>query len=128
MAIGISSLLLGLIYVASVFLYLHIKKRRKSISDSNSTRKLRNIKKFDGSSITDRDIVRIHNERVQGVGQPDGDKGVVKKNPLLSIGRHYHQDNKLFSSDSASNVSDSDDFTDGPIRSEDNRFMVNIKM
>ncbi|CAK1584547.1 unnamed protein product [Parnassius mnemosyne] len=116
--IGISSLILGLIYVASVFLYLHIRKRRKTASDKSSTRKTKVLKNKDGKIITERDIVRISNERIHTLPNVLGqDDGIIKKNPLLS--RQY-QDNKTgFPSDSGSNMSDSDDFV-GSSRSEDN--------
>ncbi|OWR45176.1 hypothetical protein KGM_207536 [Danaus plexippus plexippus] len=112
-AIGISSLLLGLIYVASVFLYLHIKKKRNSTAKENGLRKLKGLKK-DGLTITERDIIRINNERIQSLPNVMGqDDGVVKKNPLLSVGRQF--DNKTFPSD----LSDSDDFAD-TLRKDDN--------
>jgi len=34
-AIGVCSILLGIIYVASIMLYLHIKKRRRKSSDKD---------------------------------------------------------------------------------------------
>ncbi|XP_021182168.3 uncharacterized protein Sha [Helicoverpa armigera] len=118
-AIGISSLLLGLIYVASVFLFLHIRKRRKAMSDEDGNRRKGVIKK-DGSIITERDIVRVNNERIQALPNAMGqDDGVIKKNPLLNINRQHHE-NKNFTSDS-SNVSDSDEFCDSA-RSEDNLY------
>lgn len=110
--IGISSLLLGLIYVASVFLYLHIRKRRKAASDT-SARKLKGLKGKDGK-ITERDIIRINNERIQTISNVLDDDGIIKKNPLLS--RQY--ESKSFPSDS-SNVSDSEDFGSSS-RSDDN--------
>ncbi|XP_014365921.2 uncharacterized protein LOC106716814 [Papilio machaon] len=117
--IGISSLLLGLIYVASVFLYLHIRKRRKAASEENNARKLKSIKSKDGKIITERDIVRINNERIQKLPNVLGqDDGVIKKNPLLS--RQYHDSKGGFPSDSGSNVSDSDDFAGSSSRSEEN--------
>lgn len=115
--IGISSLLLGLIYVASVFLYLHIRKRRKAASEESKARKLKSINK-DGKILTERDIVRINNERMQTLPVLGQDDGVIKKNPLLS--RQYHDSKSGFPSDSGSNVSDSDDFAGSSSRSEDN--------
>lgn len=125
-AIGISSLLLGLVYIASVFLFLHIRKRRKAASDEgDSLRRLKGLKKKDGSSITERDIVRVNNERNQTLPNAMGqDNGVVKKNPLLSMNRFH--DSKGFTSDSGSNLSDSEDFTDISVRSDDNMFNVRI--
>lgn len=122
-AIGISSLLLGLIYVASVFLYLHIRKRKKAASDEGSTRRLKGLKKKDGTAITERDIIRITNERVPNLPNAMGDDGVVKKNPLLNLSRQFH-DVKSFPSDSGSNLSDSEDFADSSARSEDN--LINV--
>ncbi|GJQ80776.1 hypothetical protein Trydic_g9367 [Trypoxylus dichotomus] len=62
-AIGICSVLLGLIYVASVFLYLHIRRRRK---DGEVKREMR-----DNASLS------------------NVEEGVVKNNPLLGLGRHF---------------------------------------
>lgn len=62
-AIGICSVLLGLIYVASVFLYLHIRKRR---GEGNKSCAKRN-----GQTLT------------------STEEGVVKSNPLLGLGRHF---------------------------------------
>ncbi|KAG7301444.1 hypothetical protein JYU34_014401 [Plutella xylostella] len=124
-AIGISSLILGLIYVASVFLYLHMKKRRKTASeDSSSVKRIKGLKKKDGTSITEHDIIRINNEHVKTIANAMGEEngiGVVKKNPLLAIGRQYHEI-KSFPSDSGSNISDSEDFPDSSTRSDDGRF------
>ncbi|KAF7277865.1 hypothetical protein GWI33_009119 [Rhynchophorus ferrugineus] len=61
-AIGISSVLLGLIYVASVFLYLHLKKRSSS--------------KTTDQSQSDTNIAAM-------------EEGIVKNNPLLSITHHF---------------------------------------
>jgi hypothetical protein len=125
-AIGISSLLLGLIYVASVFLYLHIRKRRKAASDEGGTKRLKGLKKKDGSIITERDIIRINNERVQpSANSMVQDDTIVKKNPLLNIGRQFH-DSKNFPSDSGSNLSDSEDFPDHSVLSDDNN-LYNVR-
>lgn len=125
-AIGISSLLLGLVYVASVFLFLHIRKRRKAASDEgDSLKRLKGLKKKDGTPITERDIVRVNNERIQTLPNAMGqDNGVIKKNPLLSMNRFH--DSKGFTSDSGSNLSDSEDFTDISVRSDDNMFNVSL--
>lgn len=110
-AIAISSLLLGLVYVASVFLFLHIRKRRKATSDEDG-RRIKGIKKKDGSLITERDIVRVNNERIQNLQHVMGqDDGFIKNNPLLSISNRHLNDTKHYSNDSSSNLSDfSDDF------------------
>lgn len=62
-AIGISSVLLGFIYVASVLLYLHIRKRRKE-------------SKSEDHSYDDKNLASM-------------EEGVVKNNPLLGLGRHF---------------------------------------
>ncbi|KAJ2948515.1 hypothetical protein O0L34_g7766 [Tuta absoluta] len=127
-AIGISSLLLGLIYVASVFLYLHIRKRRKAASEEGNDRRLKGLKKKDGTAITERDIIRINNERVQSLPNALGqDDGIVKKNPLLSLGRQFHDSKSSFPSDSGSNLSDSEDFANSSVRSEDNMSNISRK-
>ncbi|KAG6452005.1 uncharacterized protein LOC115444741 [Manduca sexta] len=121
-AIGISSLLLGLIYVASVFLFLHLRKRRKATSDGGSSRKLQGLKKRDGSLITERDIVRVNNERLQILpNNMRQDDGIIKSNPLLNISRQYHE-SKSYPNDSGSNLSDSEDFADSSIRSDENLY------
>ncbi|VVC97985.1 unnamed protein product [Leptidea sinapis] len=113
-AIGISSLLLGLIYVASVFLYLHIRKRKKIASEECTIQRLK--QKKNGKSLTQRDIMRINSECVQSLPNVMGqDDGVIKKNPLLSVVRS-------FTSDSGSNVSDSEDMPDSSTRSDENGF------
>ncbi|XP_063385956.1 uncharacterized protein LOC134671989 [Cydia fagiglandana] len=123
-AIGISSLLLGLIYVASVFLYLHIRKRKKgSEATEASSRRLKSLKNKNGSIITERDIVRINNERVQSIPSSlDTDDGVVKNNPLIGMSRSFHQIKHSFPSDSGSTMSDSEDFAESSARSEDHTF------
>ncbi|CAG9861629.1 unnamed protein product [Phyllotreta striolata] len=63
-AIGVCSILLGLIYVASVFLYLHLKKKKSNSRASGISRR---------SSRSVRDI----------------EEGIIKSNPLLSIGSHF---------------------------------------
>lgn len=63
-AIGLSSVILALIYVASVSLYLHSRKaKKKSIEEANVT--------MDG-------------------GRDGG--GLVKSNPLLAATRHFESD------------------------------------
>ncbi|CAG9795740.1 unnamed protein product [Diatraea saccharalis] len=124
-AIGLSSLLLGLIYVASVFLYLHIRKRKKAASNEGSTKRIKGLKKKDGSIITERDIIRVTNERMQPISNAiTQDEGVVKKNPLLNITRQFHE-SKSFPSDSGSNLSDSEDFAESSARSDDTNLYNN---
>lgn len=57
------SVLLGLIYVASVFLYLHLRRRRR-----------------DGEKEEDRRDPQA---------MASAEEGVIKNNPLLSLGRHF---------------------------------------
>lgn len=103
---------------------MHIRKRKKAASDEGSTRRLKGLKKKDGTAITERDIIRISNDRVPNLPNAMGDDGVVKKNPLLNLNRQFH-DNKSFPSDSGSNLSDSEDFADSSARSEDN--LINVR-
>lgn len=86
-------------------------------------RKLKGLKKKDGSMVTERDIVRVNNERMKNLqNSMVEENGVVKKNPLLSMNR-FHE-SKSFPSDSGSNLSDSEDFGDSSARSDDNLFHV----
>lgn len=62
-AIGICSVLLGFIYVASVMLYLHIRKRRRGSSTADDDSDKKNLASLE--------------------------EGIVKKNPLLGLGRHF---------------------------------------
>lgn len=95
------------------------------MSDEDGNRRPKGLKKKDGSVITERDIVRVNNERIQTLPNAMGqDDGVIKKNPLLNINRQHHE-NKNFPSDSGSNISDSDDFGDSA-RSDDNLYNVSI--
>lgn len=96
------------------------------MSDEDGNRRLKGLIKKDGSIITDRDIVRVNNERIQNLPNTMcQDDGIIKKNPLLNISRQLH-DNKNFTSDSGSNVSDSDDFGDSA-RSDDKSYNVSIR-
>lgn len=82
-AIGLSSVILALIYVASVSLYLHSKKtKRKSIEEADVT--------LDGGR--------------------DGSGGLVKNNPLLAAARHLESDTNsgLTESDLGDDLSPSD--------------------
>lgn len=64
-AIGICSVLLGLIYIASVFLYLHIRKRNRT----KSTLEL--------SENINQDPISLSEE------------GIIKNNPLLGLSGHF---------------------------------------
>ncbi|KAF5274377.1 hypothetical protein FQA39_LY07257 [Lamprigera yunnana] len=81
-AIGICSILLGLIYVASVFLYLHIRKRRKDGQQDQKPRDNRNLAVVE--------------------------EGVVKSNPLLGFSRHFPSVDNNYS-DSGSSDAESPD-------------------
>lgn len=81
-AIGICSVLLGFIYVASVMLYLHIRKRRRGSSTSDSTSDKKNLSAIE--------------------------EGIVKSNPLLGLGRHFSASDIGFI-DSASSDTDAPD-------------------
>lgn len=78
-AIGICSILLGLIYVASVFLYLHLRRRRKKTDENKDAER--------------RDEQNIAAE-----------EGIIKNNPLLGLGRHFNgPDNSYSDSGSSDN-------------------------
>ncbi|XP_050294356.1 uncharacterized protein LOC126734690 [Anthonomus grandis grandis] len=82
-AIAICSVLLGLIYVASIFLYLHLKKKN-SAKDS--------VKGRDSDS-----IIAV-------------EEGIVKNNPLLGLSHHFNPSENTAYSDS--NNSDTDNAPD----------------
>lgn len=67
-AIGVSSVLLALIYIASVSLYLHSRKTRRKDNEEHS--------------------VEVGNCTVDVQEAP----GLVKCNPLLSVSRHFESD------------------------------------
>lgn len=90
-AIGISSILLGLIYVASVFLYLHIRKRRKDSSTE--------VDRRDNQSLT------------------TAEEGVIKSNPLLGLGRHFSGIDNSYSDSGSSDT----DVTPDVIQQQDDR-------
>jgi hypothetical protein len=99
-AIGVSSVLLGLIYVASIFLYLHIKKRRSQneACPENPPKKGPKPKKNKDDVPKDR------------VGHISVDEdGVIKNNPLLGVGRHFSEE---FDTDSGSCPTDADESID----------------
>lgn len=73
-AIGICSVLLGLIYVASVFLYLHLRKRKDK------------KKRLLGKSKND-----YSGEDNNGHDRDDNDEGIIKSNPLLSLATRHFQ-------------------------------------
>lgn len=101
-AIGVCSILLGLIYVASVFLYLHVRRRRR-------------VK-----------------QRAHCNGQPvhlaGPEEVVVKSNPLLSAKRHPLETSNYLS-DSASCCSETDAVSDIAQTSDDsNRVPQNVSV
>ncbi|KAJ8984221.1 hypothetical protein NQ317_011131 [Molorchus minor] len=77
-AIGICSVLLGLIYVSSVFLYLHLRKR----NTSNQSEK----RVLDNHSIT------------------TVEEGIVKNNPLLNVCSHFSPSEPAYSDTNSSDV------------------------
>jgi hypothetical protein len=99
-AIGVCSILLGLIYVASVFLYLHMRRRR-------------------------REKQRDHCDG-QPVHLSGPDEGVVKSNPLLATKRHPLETGSYLS-DSGSCCSDTDAASDiVPTSDDSNRVAQNV--
>lgn len=99
-AIGVCSILLGLIYVASVFLYLHVRRRRR-------------VKQRD----------HCNGQPLHLAGPEDG---VVKSNPLLSAKRHPLETGSYLS-DSASCCSETDAVSDIAQTSDDsNRVPQNV--
>ncbi|KAJ9586667.1 hypothetical protein L9F63_019742, partial [Diploptera punctata] len=113
-AIGVCSILLGLIYVASVFLYLHVRRRRKE----NCLRE------------KERDLLESQPVHLSGA-----EEGVIKSNPLLVAKRHhlasgsFSNDKDNYPSDSASCCSDTDDVSDIAPASEDSiRLPQNVQV
>ena len=129
--IAICSLCLGLIYIASVFLYIHIKKNKQGISHENDDHTL---KEYNGSSqevtfgagisatsqssnpnssfpsranTSLRGNLRGSSYRSVGAGPMD-ELNIVKKNPLL---KHFPNlsDNSGFMSDTSNSTLDFDD-------------------
>jgi hypothetical protein len=99
-AIGVCSILLGLIYVASVFLYLHVRRRRREKQQDH------------------------HNGQPVHLSGPE--EGVVKNNPLLSTKRHPMETGSYLS-DSASCCSDTDEVSDiAPTSDDSNRVPQNV--
>ncbi|OXU25494.1 hypothetical protein TSAR_011901 [Trichomalopsis sarcophagae] len=97
-AIGVSSVILALIYVASICLYLHSRKSRRKASENDEPE----------SGQRGFDVVNVCPSDNEGQGQ-------VKSNPLLSISRHFESDtnsaiseadlaDKLLQSESESDV------------------------
>lgn len=87
-AIGICSVLLGLIYVASVFLYLHIRRKRK----------------YNDSKMEIRDNHNISN----------AEEGIIKSNPLLVLGRHFPNPDTGFSDTTESDTDAAPDVLQHP--------------
>ncbi|KAI4466742.1 shavenoid isoform b [Holotrichia oblita] len=90
-AIGICSVLLGLIYVASVFLYIHMKKRRQ----------------YNDTKLEIRDNPSLSNV----------EEGIVKNNPLLGLGRHFTPQDNNFSDTTGSDT----DVTPDILQHQDDR-------
>ncbi|XP_018330786.1 uncharacterized protein LOC108740802 [Agrilus planipennis] len=81
-AVGICSILLALVYVASVLLYLHMRKKRNKSESKSTPNDSQNFNTLED--------------------------GVIKSNPLLSYEKHFPGANSSFT-DSSSTVSDNDD-------------------
>lgn len=77
-AIGVCSVLLGLIYVASVLLYLHLRKRRKENHAENARRETQTL--------------------------TSAEEGIIKNNPLLGLGRHFSLPDNTFSDSGSSDT------------------------
>lgn len=132
--IGISSLCLGLIYIASVFLYLHIKKRKSRASDGSHDAKddytyqqndqvtfgagiSRSL--FGGqtrSSLLSRSSISGSQRRAShsaigpsGLNLHTEEIGIVKSNPLLKHYPNLASDNSGFVSDTSNSNSEFDD-------------------
>lgn len=141
--ISACTVLLGLIYVASVFLYLHVKKRKsrdssENTSSANTTMKNDQVtfgpgyKRNDsitgfGTNRSGLDSERASARKQIGHrGMPDTingeEMGIVKNNPLL---RHYPSlsDNSGFTSDLSNSNSECDDD-----RMIDANFMKNVSV
>lgn len=128
-AIAVCSLILGLIYVASVFLYIHVKRYKSRMSNAgNATENVAgksdfppndevtfgngfNRGNYDRSSssangLADRHKNSNRNLLLNGLGNEE--HGVVKSNPLLN---HYPNlsDNSGFVSDMSNSNSECDD-------------------
>lgn len=72
-AIGMCSVLLGLIYVASIFLYLHLKKRN---------------------------TLKRTSERKESITHVE--EGIIKNNPLLSLNHHFGPPDSTYSDTNSS--------------------------
>lgn len=90
-AIGVCSILLGLIYVASVFLYIHLKKRN-SLESS-------------------------HKNGLDSQSLGAVEEGLVKNNPLLSISSHFPPTDSAYSDTNSSDT----DVTPDIIQHHDDR-------
>ncbi|CAD7077306.1 unnamed protein product [Hermetia illucens] len=125
--IGICSLILGLIYIASVFLYLHVKKRKTQLAEANNAKHGPDSKNPKNDQITygvpfsrtesfysgiteARNSQRSNRSQILGGGNGMGndEMGIVKNNPLL---RHFTSlsDNSGFVSDRSNSNSECDD-------------------
>ncbi|KAL5290175.1 hypothetical protein ACFFRR_009870 [Megaselia abdita] len=130
--IGICSLILGLIYVATVFLYIHIKKKKNKIKSENSKSRgdpnsgelgySKNDQVTFGNGFVRNDSVYSLSSLVEQKGnQPltrrnssiiKEEMGIVKDNPLL---KHFPNlnDHSGFASDLSNSNSECEDKIDG---------------
>lgn len=108
-AIGISSVLLGLIYVASVFLYLHIKKKKNGKPPANEPPP----EEFKITKNSKRESIRKEIEmgkRPMMINLNSNEPGVIKNNPLLHFnGADRDKMGQDFAEDSISTPSDPDE-------------------
>lgn len=77
MAIGICSVLLGLIYVASVLLYLHLRKRNRN---------------------------KLLKPKNQALSNVEDGIGIVKNNPLLGLSAHFQPQDNAYNDSAASDT------------------------
>lgn len=126
--IAICSLILGLIYVASVFLYIHVKRYKTRANgngnDNDATQRKsdyqpndevtfgngftrssydRSSGSINGGGLSDRHKNLNRNMSLNGLGNEE--QGIIKSNPLL---KHYPNlsDNSGFISDMSNSASD----------------------
>lgn len=97
-AIGICSVLLGLIYVSSVFLYLHIRRRKRKEG-------------------LEKEVER----RDDDIGA--GEEGIIKNNPLLTLGRHFTAPDNTFSDSGSSDNEITPEILQHP---EESRKKINV--
>lgn len=133
--IGVCSLILGLIYVATVFLYIHIKKNKNTVKSESSKPRgdapatelgysSNDQVTFGNGFVRNDSAYSLSNLVEQRNNQPlsrrnsaciKEEMGVVKSNPLL---KHFPNlnDHSGFASDLSNSNSECEDKTDGKIK------------